>query len=257
MYKLEAGPGDHFSEVAKRAQRISGERTELVEFDFNGVKCIVEGRINYYNNRPNTDLDLLYRDYCNALTMGWETVGPNCVKEYDKKTRKAIAKKEAENEAERKQIQETYRKEQEAKDKSLDDKLEGIEMTFKDKELWDKGLENNKDAYGGAIYKYAERWAKLMQYEMQQSETQKIYDENGTLLKEIPLYPTVYNVAEKASHDADVEGITGFMYGAAVSVLSSTWEHGEELRKWHNGEYNHEGDGVVNPAILTIGKKEE
>lgn len=27
----------------------------------------------------------------------------------------------------------------------------------------------------------------------------------------------------------------------------------EELRKWHNKEYNYEGDGVVNPAILTIG----
>jgi hypothetical protein len=27
------------------------------------------------------------------------------------------------------------------------------------------------------------------------------------------------------------------------------------LRKWHNKEYNYEGEGTVNPAILTISKK--
>ena len=60
--------------------------------------------------------------------------------------------------------------------------------------------------------------------------------------------------AEKCSHDADTDGITGFMYGAAVSILSNHWKYGELLRKWHNKEYGHEGDGVVNPAVLTIGK---
>jgi len=48
-------------------------------------------------------------------------------------------------------------------------------------------------------------------------------------------------------------GITGFMYGCAVNLLSQCWKHGEELRKWHNKEYGHEGDGVVNPAVFTIG----
>ena len=58
--------------------------------------------------------------------------------------------------------------------------------------------------------------------------------------------------ADKLSHEADVEGITGFMYGCAVSILSQCWKYGEELRKWHNKEYNYEGDGVVNPAVFTI-----
>lgn len=61
--------------------------------------------------------------------------------------------------------------------------------------------------------------------------------------------------AEKLSHEADTEGITGFMYGCAVSILAQCWEYGEELRKWHNKEYDYDGDGVVNPAILTAGKK--
>lgn len=58
---------------------------------------------------------------------------------------------------------------------------------------------------------------------------------------------------QKTSHDADTEGITGFMYGCAVNILAHVWEHGEELRRWHNGEYDYDGDGVVNPAILTVG----
>lgn len=58
--------------------------------------------------------------------------------------------------------------------------------------------------------------------------------------------------ADKLSYEADEEGITGFMYGCAVSILSQCWKYGELFRKWHNGEYNYDGDGVVNPAILRI-----
>ena len=58
--------------------------------------------------------------------------------------------------------------------------------------------------------------------------------------------------ADKLSYEVDEEGITGFMYGCAVSILSQCWEYGEYLRKWHNGEYDYDGDGVVNPAVLSI-----
>lgn len=68
------------------------------------------------------------------------------------------------------------------------------------------------------------------------------------------------DVANECSNEADTEGITGFMYGAAVSVLASCWEHGEELRRWHNlktqirdeGEKANESGGVLNPALLNI-----
>lgn len=62
----------------------------------------------------------------------------------------------------------------------------------------------------------------------------------------------IVDIADSTSREADTEGITGFMYGCAVNALSQLWEYGEELRKWHNKEYNYEGDGVVNPAILKI-----
>ena len=110
----------------------------------------------------------------------------------------------------------------------------------KDKlELWNKGVENNQDPYGSAIYRYLERWADLMEKEIENSS-------------ESPEEVIIQN-AERLSHEADTEGITGFMYGAAVSVLSQGWEYGEILRKWHNKEYGYEGEGVVNPAIMTIG----
>jgi hypothetical protein len=43
-------------------------------------------------------------------------------------------------------------------------------------------------------------------------------------------------------------------------VLASCWEHGEELRRWHNlktqirdeGEKANESGGVLNPALLNI-----
>jgi hypothetical protein len=115
-------------------------------------------------------------------------------------------------------------------------------MKIKDQETWEKGKANNQDPYGSGIYRYAERWADMMEERMAQ----------GAQLADI---------AKATSHEADDEGITGFMYGAAVSTLSHVWEHGEELRRWHNldtqikdeGERANESGGVLNPALLNIG----
>lgn len=105
---------------------------------------------------------------------------------------------------------------------------------------WKKWRDSNKDPYGGCVIRYAEKWADIMEKAM----------EDGAALEDI---------AENASHEADTEGITGFMYGCAVQVLATVWEHGEELRKWHNLQYQikDEGEkanadgGVLNPSILT------
>jgi len=121
-------------------------------------------------------------------------------------------------------------------------------MLFKDKETregWIKTLQNNSDDYGAAGVAYAERWANYMEVLMKQ----------GAALEDI---------AERASREANVEGITGFMYGCAVSVLSQVWKHGEELRKWSNlktqvgdeGVKANESGGVLNPALLSIDTKQ-
>ncbi len=100
---------------------------------------------------------------------------------------------------------------------------------------------NSTDAYSAECFRYAEAWADLIE-------------------AKIAAGKTLQSVAEKTSHNADTSGITGFMYGMAVSILSQMWIHGEELRRWHNKDIQHgnEGDkaneegGVLNPACLSV-----
>ena len=118
-------------------------------------------------------------------------------------------------------------------------------MKIKNQKNWDKWVENNKDPYGKAVVDYAERWSNMMEEAMSKGEK-------------------LEQCAERTSHEADTEGITGFMYGAAVQVLVTSWEYGEQLRRWHNlktqikdeDEKANESGGVLNPAILCIGEKE-
>jgi hypothetical protein len=125
----------------------------------------------------------------------------------------------------------------------IDRLITGISMSVADRAAWDEFVAKNTDPYGAGVVKFAERWAKLMQVRMS----------DGAELKAI---------ATQASRDADNEGITGFMYGCAVSTLAQTWAHGEELRRWHNldcqfgteGERANETGGVLNPALLSVAK---
>lgn len=115
-------------------------------------------------------------------------------------------------------------------------------MKIKDQNAWAEWVANNQDGYGSGVIRYAERWADLME-------------------ARIATGAALADVAQVTSREADTEGITGFMYGAAVAVLASSWERGEELRRWHNldtqmgseGERANESGGVLNPAVLNIG----
>lgn len=106
---------------------------------------------------------------------------------------------------------------------------------------WDKCVQVNSDPYGACTVRYAARWAHLMEVRLAGGE-------------ELP------TIADTTSHEADREGVTGFMYGCAVSILAKVWKHGEQLRRWHNlktqirdeGERANESGGVLNPALLTI-----
>lgn len=234
---LETNWGKDFHEMCKEAQSKAIEirnkefnyaiQVPLVEFEFNGINCVVS---------YNTNLEYLLRDYHNAHTMKWDTIGPDCVKEYDASIIQELKKRTIAVEKRAKELSKKYKLEAEQKESKLREKIKGIEFECSDDENfqgWDK---SNKDPYGGRVISYAKEWAMLMQVEM--AEGKKLKD-----------------IAEKTSREADYDGITGFMYGAAVQMLSQCWSHGEDLRKWHNKEYDHEGDGVVNPALLTIKSK--
>ena len=101
---------------------------------------------------------------------------------------------------------------------------------IKDYEDWKA---KNTDEYGACVFRYLENWANMMEEEINQGKN-------------------LEDVAKELSFKADTEGITGFMYGCAVNILSQCWIYGEELRKWHNKKYDYEGEGAVNPAILTV-----
>ena len=116
-------------------------------------------------------------------------------------------------------------------------------MELKDAERWKKANDANppSEPYGHRVMTYAEDWANAME-------------------REIAKGRTVEECAEATSHEADTDGITGFMYGAAVSTLAAVWGHGEALRRWHNlltqlgheGERANESGGTLNPALLNI-----
>lgn len=115
-------------------------------------------------------------------------------------------------------------------------------MTLRDADGWKKACDANRDGYGGAVMTYAERWARLMEARMARGER-------------------IADIAHECSHLADEEGITGFMYGCAVSTLAQVWIHGEALRLWHNlkhqlrdeGQRANDNGGVLNPAVLSVG----
>lgn len=82
------------------------------------------------------------------------------------------------------------------------------------REEYEKYKEANKDdAYSNRVVTYGEYWAELMEGDI---------EEKGVLTKKD---------AEAASDEADTDGITGFMYGAARQALVYFWVYGEALRE--------------------------
>jgi hypothetical protein len=119
----------------------------------------------------------------------------------------------------------------------------------------------NDDPYGNACFVYAEHWAELLE---QRISAAGAADWKSSAHGEQVMRDVIKEHAKEASREADKRpgmGITGFMYGMAVSILAQCWLYGEELRKWHNlatqlgdeGEKANATGGVLNPAIMTIG----
>ena len=115
-------------------------------------------------------------------------------------------------------------------------------MTLKDEQAWNRTVQANQDPYGKATVDFAERWASAMEV---------------NIMAGAPLA----DIASTCERNADTEGVTGFMYGAAVAILAKVWVHGEDLRRWHNrrtqlgdeGDRANESGAVLNPAMLVFG----
>lgn len=223
-YILETSLGKTFDGVSRQAKELATEHGITVEFDFNEIKCLVD----YF-----TDLKLLHRDYMNASIMDWKVVGPDCLSDYEPEVSEELDRRNKQRDEEY-IIQISEWKEKEEREKqAFEEKVKGIELDLKNPEGWQHVVEINSDPYGKCTVDYAEGWAKLMQIEISKGKT-------------------IEECASDASFGLDFLGITGFMYGCAVGILSQYWVHGEELRVWHNNEYGVKGNGVVNPAVMTL-----
>lgn len=226
--------GADITSTITEAVALAAKKRREIKFEFNGVMITVCA-----NSRP----ELVYRDWSRAC-RGYtdKNVGPYPNPALTDEERARDARIEAKNERERQKRQAEYDKQARANRERVEIKLintSAIELA--DEVGWQKLQDNNPGGYGDVVA-YAERWARLMQAEM--ANGQNLEDVAGTM-----------------SEEADLEGITGLMYGCAVSTLAHYWKHGERLRRWHNlktqigseGEKANESGGVLNPALLVIG----
>jgi len=209
--KIEVGAGDRFSITAERAKRQSIAYDEPCSFVFNGVICNVDAL---------TNLDNLYRMYCDAHTMEWKEVGPDCPDKYSDEVQAVLsfkneeAEKEAEKEAEIQRA--AYRAEAKLKEQVLKEKIADEKMLFAEfgKELYYKGWEINKDEpYGARCFTYADEVARFLQVSINGDET---------------LIPALL---DDACTVCDYDGISGFMHSAAMSILRDCWVYGKYIVK--------------------------
>jgi len=236
--KIETSAGDWFPKVSEKAQHaakhiIKTHGKTIAEFNFNDIKCVVD---------KDTNLEWLERDYQNAHIMEWKQIGPECYAQYEPEVQAELDRRIKSREEKQEANSKAYRAKEDAERKLFEEKIKGIEMDFSDKKGWDDWKVNqNDDGYGLAIFEYAEGWAKLMQ---------KKFTEKNI---ENPDITCMVAHADNCANELNFMGITGFMYGGAVSILAKCWKHGEALRKWHNKEFGVVGGkGVVNPAMFTI-----
>lgn len=235
---FEVAPGSEINSTIHEAMSLAKTLRYVgasVTFAFNGVIVSVRG---------DSSPDLVYRDWSRAMSgyIG-KKIGPFYTAFLTESQKADDARVEAENEERRQASQREYDAKAAAKKSSVMARLDQTPaMRFKNKRAWDDTVAKNRDGYGGGVMIYAEQWARLMELEIS----------HGKRLEEI---------TKATSFEADTEGITGFMYGCAVSILSQSWIYGEELRCWHNlktqlrdeGEKANESGGVLNPALLSLG----
>lgn len=207
-----------------------------VQCEFNGVTIYADA---------NSDAALLYRDWSRALS-GYipSPVGPHPAHRLTSAELASDAEIEKQNEVRRAESDRQWREKAARERAEYDAALAAAPVMERDEAKWQEGIVAQKgDGYGLGVYGFAEAWARLMQARMAE----------GKSLAEI---------ADECSSLADKGfGITGFMYGCAVSALAHCWKHGEELRRWHNlktqikdeGKRANESGGVLNPALLSIG----
>ena len=221
IIKVEAIAGDHIKEFVKTISRCFSPYNNMygikgVKISFNEFSMMVrEWNVNHIRE--------MYERCCNLCSELGEKEWQEYIHspEYIRKRAKTLKK-----ECRHKVVLEKVRKFQK------NGEFPVKETAISDWETCKRV--NSEDDYSKAIIRYAILWVQYMEY---------LTKKYGMKMSEI---------WDRCSDLADVEGVTGFMYGAAASIISQVWQYGEEFRKCYNSKWNYSGAGTVNPAMLTI-----
>ena len=209
MRILETYCGDQITPTIRRAIAIAVNDSDSVQFDFNGVTVAVEA---------SSDSDLIYRDWQRAMSgyLGEKpTIGPHPKRELSDEELTRDAEIQADNDARRAKRDAEASQLRERQSLALRGALGNAgTIRLRDAAAWASFVAANQEPYGARVVRYADEWARLMQVRIDNGET-------------------IAECAEELSRLADDDGITGFMYVAAVSILARCWAHGDELKAWH------------------------
>lgn len=115
-------------------------------------------------------------------------------------------------------------------------------MPITNKDSWQQWVDNNSDPYGKAACDVARRVMEILDEEPGEFDP--------------------HTIICRADDETNTGGITGFMAGAVASMVSHCHSRGDEFRRLWNtdcqigdeGDKANDSGGVLNPALLTIGK---
>ncbi|MCR4336713.1 MAG: hypothetical protein NUV91_02760 [Candidatus Omnitrophica bacterium] len=204
-FDIEPLPGSNIVQAIATALRLSNLNSRVIRMKFNDITIVVA---------PDSDSKLLLRDFHRAIQGSHhENVGPHPAPVL---TSEEIAHDDAilaENAHRRAAAQADYNAKKRIKRERVTTIVADIAFESCDLDGWVKYCEANNDPYGAAVIEYSELWARLMQIKIR----------NGQTLE---------NMAEVCSQEADIDGITGFMYNCAINILGTFWVHGPELLRY-------------------------
>lgn len=227
--EAEPGPGTSIDSAIEAALSIAQRERKPVRFTFNEVA------VEVLPTSTAGDVRALWDSWIQAAHDAYWT--PERIAEAERKT----MEREARDERRRGRIAEIRTR------RPTMSVLDGAPAA-----AWKTFREVNTDPYGAGCVSYAESWALLLE---------EAIDRARAVLGEIDPAVVIRDQAKALSHEADYDGITGFMYGAAVAMLAQCWVHGDALRRWHNldtqigseGVRANESGGVLNPALISVG----
>lgn len=112
--------------------------------------------------------------------------------------------------------------------------MKTLALTTKDDnaaKIWQRSIKKNQDAYGWSVMEVVSKLGKNLDDGMAPADAEQ--------------------AAVKGS------GITGFQAGAMAKMIWQLHPSGEEFKQYFNGEFGADPytDGIVNPAIVTVGGK--